>query len=718
VTRQGSPDRSLDALFAPRTVAIVGASDDSAKWGHIIASRALASRGDRTVLLVNRHAAEVLGRPAYPSAQAAAAAHGSPVDLAVVCVPAAGFVAAVTDAVTAGAGAVVGITAGLSESGPEGARREADALAAVRAAGAVLLGPNCLGVVDTTTGIQLAHAVLPPGDVAVLSQSGNLVLDLAGLLGDRGLGVSRFVSLGNQADLGVVDLLHACVGHEGTRAVAVYTEDVVDGPAFLEAARALHAAGKPLVVLAPGRTEAAVRGAASHTGSLTTSSMVVDAACAAVGAHRVENPTQMADLLVALRAPRRMSGRRVAVLTDGGGHGAVAADGLAAIGLETPSLTGSVTAQLEAALWKHASVTNPVDLAGAGEQDVASYARGVEVLLGSDQVDGVLLTGYFGGYSTEESNLTEPELAAAHQMSEAVAAQGKPLVVQTIYPDGPSAQVLRAAGVPVHRDVDRACAVLAGLVAVGSAGLALPLPDPAPPVSDTSYDASRALFAEAGVPFPAAVAVSDEAGLEAAVDVVGLPLVLKATGRLHKSEGGGVVVGLGDRDSARAAYEDLVARLSPPTVSVEAMADLADGVEVIVGSVRDPRFGAVVMVGLGGVLTEVLDDTACAIAPVSPAAARDLLTSLQGAPLLHGVRGRPAADLHALAELVARVSHLAAAHPELVELELNPVLAGPSGVRALDARVVLGPPDVAQVALVELVDPPVLGREDAVVERP
>ena len=253
---------------------------------------------------------------------------------------------------------------------------------------------------------------------------------------------------------------------------------------------------------------------------------------------------------------------------------------------------------------------------------------------------------------------------------------------------------------------------------VGSAGLALPLPDNAPPVSDTSYDASRALFAEVGVPFPAAVSVSDEPGLEAALDRVGFPVVLKATGRLHKSDGGGVVVGLPDRELARAAYRDLVDRLAPPTVSVEAMADVADGVEVIVGSVRDPRFGSVVMVGLGGVFTEVLADTACAIAPVSPDAARELLLSLKGAPLLLGSRGRPAADVDALAELVARVSHLAAAHPELVELELNPVLAGPSGVLALDARVVNGSPDVAQVALVELVDPAVLGREDTVVERP
>jgi acetate---CoA ligase (ADP-forming) len=682
---------SLDALFAPRTVAIVGASADSAKWGHILGRRALESPGDRTVLLVNRNGGEVLGRPTYVSAGAAAAAHDVRVDLAVVCVPASGFVAAVTDAVSAGARAIVGITAGLSETGAEGARVEAAALAVARDAGAVLLGPNCLGIVDTSTSLQLAHAVLPAGDIAVLSQSGNLVLDLAALLADRGLGVSRFVSLGNQADLGLVDFLWACVDHDATRAVAVYTEDVVDGRGFLDAARALRAAGKPLVLLAPGRSEAAVRSAASHTGSLTSASMVVDAACAAVGARRVDHPTQLADLLLALRSPQRMTGDGVAILTDGGGHGAVAADALASAGLSTPALTGSLVGELESALWAHATVTNPVDLAGAGEQDVASYARGVELLLASDQVDGVLLTGFFGGYSTEQSDLAAPELAAAARMASVVAAQGKPLVVQTIYPESPSAEVLRDAGIPVHRDVDRACAVLAGLVERDPSGLAEPLPQPVGAVVDTSYDAARSLVAAAGIAFPTAVSVTDAAGFEAALGDVGLPVVLKATGRLHKSEGGGVVLGLADRDTARTAYDDLVARLSPTAVSVEQMADVAEGVELIVGCVRDPKFGPVVLVGLGGIFAEVLADTACAIAPVSADAARALLLSLQGAPVLLGARGRAPVDLDALTDLVARVSRLAAGHPEVAELELNPVLAGPSGVLALDARVVLGP---------------------------
>jgi acyl-CoA synthetase (NDP forming) len=417
--------------------------------------------------------------------------------------------------------------------------------------------------------------------------------------------------------------------------------------------------------------------------------MVVDAACAAVGALRVEHPTQMADLLAAVRGPRRLSGRRAVVLTDGGGHGAVAADALHAAGLQTPVLTGALTTDLETALWAQATVTNPVDLAGAGEQDMGRYARCVEILVASEQVDGVLLTGYFGGYSAEQSGLTEPELAAARQMADTVVAQGKALVVQTIYPDSPASRLLRAAGIPVHRDVDRACAVLAGLVAPAATGLAEELPPPAPPVTDTSYDAARALFAEAGIAFPAAASVTDAAGLEAALVDLRFPVVLKATGRLHKSEGGGVVLGLVGRDETRAAYDLMVARLAPPAVTVEEMADLREGVELIVGSVRDPKFGPVVMVGLGGVFTEVLADTACAIAPVSVDAARNRVLSLRGAPVLLGARGRAPVDLDALADVVARVSCLAAAHPELVELELNPVLAGPAGVLALDARIVL-----------------------------
>lgn len=692
--RQGSASaagRSLDALFDPRSVTLVGASADPAKWGNILSRRALESSGDRPVALVSRRGTEVLGRRTHRTLGEAAAHLGEPLDLVVVCVPAADLVATVGAALDAGARSLVVITAGLSELGAAGAVAEREAVRLARAAGAVLVGPNCLGVVDTGSGLQLSHDVLPPGGVTVVSQSGNVVLDLAALLRERSLGVARFVSVGNQADLTVIDVLRSSLGHEGTRAVAVYAEDLVDGRAFVAAARALTAAGTPVVLLAPGRSTAAVRSAVSHTGSLTSSSRVVDAACEAAGALRVDNPTQMADLLEGLLADRRLPGRRVAVLTDGGGHGAIAADALAVAGLESPPLADRTRSDLRSLLAPTSTVSNPVDLAGAGERDPMTYTRALTALLAAEDVDGVLLTGYFGGYSTQVSALAALESAAAAAMADVVSAQGKPVVVHTIHPHGPTGRSLRAAGVPVHRDVDRAAAVLAGLAprpVLEVDDLALPVP--AAPVADTTYDGARRLCAEAGIRFPAARTVRDTAQLEAALQADGMPfpLVLKALGAVHKSEGGGVVLGVPDADAARGSYAALVAALDPEAVSVEAMVDGSDGVELIAGCVRDPRFGPVLMVGLGGVFTEVLADTAVAIAPVSPDGARRLLLSLRGAPLLTGARGRVPVDLAALCTLVSGLSHLAAAHPEVVELELNPVLATASGAVALDARVV------------------------------
>jgi acyl-CoA synthetase (NDP forming) len=683
--------RDLGALFDPRSVAVVGASDDPAKWGHHLAVQLLRAPGDRAVHLVNRRGGTVLGRPALTRLQDA----GEPVDLVAICVPASGFLEAVDDALVAGARAIVGITAGLSEASDEGRAIEQEALQRIRGAGAVLVGPNCLGVIDTTSSLFLASEPFSPGTVAVLSQSGNLVIDVDDLLSRRGLGISRFVSLGNQADVSLAELMLACVDHAGTRAVAVYAEDVHDGRAFVAASRALAHVGKPVVLLAPGRTAAASRGAASHTGSLTSPARVVDAACAAGGVHRVETPHELVDALVGLVGPRRAAGRRTAVLTDGGGHGAIAADALAAAGLEVPQLSAGLGHQLVSALWAQSTVSNPVDLAGVGEQDPSSYARGVATLLASDEVDSVLLVGYFGGYAHHASSLEAAEVRAAHEIVAAVQAQGKPLVVHSIFPTSPSVRVLAEAGIPVHRGFREAAGSLAALCATTSTATAdeLALPAPAPPLTDTGYVATRELLGQQGVPFPQLRVVQHESQLAEvlASGELRFPLVLKAMGLLHKSDAGGVLLDLRDESAALAAYRDLVSRLDPPAVTVEEMADLASGVEVIVGVQQDPRFGPVAMVGLGGVLTEVLGDVAFALAPVTPATARELLGSLRGGAVLGGVRGRPPVDLDALADVVAAVSRAAAEHPELAELEVNPVLAGPDGCVALDARAVAGP---------------------------
>ena len=685
-----TPQRDLQPLFDPRALAIIGASNDDTKWGYALTVRALSSPSGRAVHLVNHRGGTVLGQPVLRSLRELGADAG--VDLVALCVPAGSFLSALDDALSAGARALVAITAGLAERGADGASVQAEAVRRVRAAGAVLVGPNCAGVEDTSTGLQLSSEVLPPGHVAVLSQSGNMLIDVQDRLRSAGLGISRFVSLGNQGDVTVVDVMQSCLHHDATRSVAVYAEDVVAGRGFVAAARALAAAGKPVVLLSPGRTDAGTRGAASHTGSLTTPARVVDAACAAAGVLRAESPEHLVDLVAGLDSPRRSTGRRVAVLTDGGGHGAVAADALGAAGLHTPVLSPALRARLSELLWPQSAVANPVDLAGMGEQDPLSYLRATSALLESGEVDGVLLTGYFGGYSLLPTSLAQRELTTAADLVSRITGQTKPVVVHTVYPDSPSSRVLRGAGVPVHRDAGRAAAVLAGCCRPVPATRTddLVLPAPAVAMTATDYGTVRDMLTRAGVPFPAAATVTDEAGLRCVLpDMLTLrPVVLKALGLLHKSDAGGVVVDLRDETQTVAAYRDLVARLSPPGVSVEQQADRSAGVELIVGCRRDQCFGPVLMVGLGGVFTEVLDDVAVALAPVSAATAAELLLSLRGAPLLTGARGRPPVDLDALATLASRLSSVAAGHPELSELEINPVLATPQGVLSLDARAV------------------------------
>ncbi|MFJ6949195.1 acetate--CoA ligase family protein [Streptomyces wuyuanensis] len=683
--------RDLSALFDPKSVAVVGASDDPAKYGHAVAAQALRAPLRRPVHLVNRRGGTVLGRPAARSL----AEIGEPVELVVVSVPGAGFEEAVDSALACGARAIVGITAGFAETGASGLARQRAVAARVREAGAVLVGPNCLGVADNTTELYLASDTFAPGGIALLSQSGNLALELQLRMAPHGLGFSRFVSLGNQADVTLVDLVEDCVRHSATSAIAVYAEDFGDGRSF---ARAAAAAGKPVVLLTAGRGAASARSAQSHTGALTTSADVVAAACRDAGVELVATPREMTVVLAALNARTRAGGRRTAVFTDGGGHGVIAADAAEAAGLEVPELGEATRRELRSVLWEQSAVGNPVDLAGMGEQDPRSYAATVGALLAADEVDSVLMTGYFGGYAAAGgglggggATLAEGEGRAAAEIVGHWQGRPKPLVVQSMYPASPSCRTLVDAGIPVFSSTEDASRALAAMTPdrpEERTGVS-PLPPTAPPLRDPGYHAVRGLLTAAGVPFPAAREITGEAELLAAAAEFEGPYVLKALHVLHKSDAGGVALGLADRDALLAAYRDMRARLGAPSYSVEEMADLGDGVELIVGVDRDPRFGPVAMVGLGGVLTETLHDVAFSLAPVPAARAVRLLRSLRTAALLSGVRGRPAVDVDAAAAVIERITTVAAAHPEIAELEVNPLLVRPDGALALDSRAVL-----------------------------
>lgn len=676
--------RDLSALFDPRSVAVVGASAVPGKWGYWLARGAIKGEGRRPAFLVNRKGGEILGRPAHTSVRELPE---SP-ELVVIAVPASGLEEAVEDSLAAGAKALVAISAGLGEMGEEGRARERAIVERVRAAGAVLVGPNCLGVYDAEAELDLCSEELVPGAIGLVSQSGNLALEIGLIAEEFGLGFSRFVSLGNQADVEAWELVESYAAHEPTRLIAVYLEDFRDGRAF---ARACAAAGKPVVLLAGGATEAAARAARSHTGALASDLEAVRAASLAAGIELVSSPKEVVDLAQALLAGRRPTGRRIALAADGGGHTVVASDLVAAAGLELPELSEATRARLGKALPPTATLTNPVDFAGGGEQDLGSFAKVARALLESGEVDTVLLTGYFGGYSQYSEEFEQQEVETAEGMARAADDSGKPLLAHTMYWRSKPAATLRASGVPVFREVE-AAVWAAGRLARETPPALREVPallEAAPPLEgEQGYFAARELLRDA-VPFVEAREVAGVQEALAAAGELGYPVVLKALGRLHKSEGGGVAVGLADSKGLAEALTRMERDLAPPWYSVERLAPLSNGIELIVGAKRDPRFGPVLLVGAGGLYAEIVKDVSVALAPVTEAAAEALLRSLRVAPLLDGARGRPAVDVSAAASAAAALSRVAAEHPEIAEIEVNPLLVTPDGALGLDARIVL-----------------------------
>jgi acyl-CoA synthetase (NDP forming) len=684
-------------------VAIVGASAHEHKWGFRVTASALMSTDRREIHLINRNGGSILGHPLHRSLSELP----STPELVVVAVPAAQFDRVVEEAADAGARAIVGITAGLGEKGGPAAMRERERTARFRRAGMMMLGPNCAGLADSDSGFRLEFTPQPFGGIGLVSQSGNLIVELSRLLAPRGLGFSRYVSVGNQADLVVADFLEDLVDHDATQVIGCYVEDFTDGRRFVRAAGRAVAAGKSVAVLTGGRTAPGSRTARSHTGAIVSDHRVVAAACRTAGAELVLTPGELADVLDAWRSRLAPTGPRVAVLGDGGGHCAVAADVLCDHGLSVQPLSRDTQRRVAALLPATATVANPIDIAGAAEIDLTVYSRLVEALVSLAEIDAVLLTGYFGGYSAISRDLREREEAVARAMAAVLERGSMPLVAHSIHPGSPAIAVLRAAGVPVYERIEsaaRALAVLAGAASSvrnggsredGSAGSDLastwaPPTDAGAGASEIAaggYFAARELLARAGIPqLPAhRVRRLDEA--LAAAREVGYPVALKAVGVSHKSDAGGVVLGIENPPMLEDAFATVTAGVGGE-LSVEPMAPTADGVEMIMSVRRDERFGWIVMAGLGGIYAEVFDDVAVRLAPVSTADLARGVLNLRCAPLLTGARGRRPLDVAALCRAASALARTVTGRDDLDEVEVNPILVLPHSVLALDARIV------------------------------
>ena len=667
------------AFVDPSSVAVVGATEDRAKWGYWLATGALAGAGRREVWLVNRRAAQVLGQSCRPAVDDLPQAP----DLVALCVPPHHVLPVVRDALAQGCRAFLSITAGLGAE-------EAELAALLRESGARMIGPNSLGLFNAAADLRLAWGTFKPGKLAIVSQSGQLGSEIAALGARAGLGVSRFYSIGNQLDVTAVDVLESLVSDEHTRTVALYLESFADGARIVSALEELHNAGKHALVLTTGASEGSRLLARSHTGSMTSALDVVDAACRAAGALRVATPRELIDAARVLDATTPPGGRRIAIISDSGGQGGIAADLAGDRGLRAPVFTERLQARLRDLLPAAATVSNPVDLAGAGEADLQVYARVTELVAASGEVDSIVLSGYLGCYGEDSPSLVDAESAVIDRLGRRrrTDAARVPLIVHSMSAASPAVARLREHRVPVFDSIDAALGALGHLTRLGEQ------PRPAPMTVRTEaavpapgYWAARTFLTALGIAMPEARRVTDAAGFAAACESLRPPLVLKAGWIEHKSEHRAVSTGLSP-DTAAAVFLEMYERLGPGEYVVEEQDTRPGVVELLIGARRDRDFGPTVTVGHGGVLAELWHDVSVELAPVDRRTAAGMLDRLRSRRLLDGWRGQPAVDLDALIDAVVAVSEAIAAIPGVADIEVNPIRVGPEGALAVDALVV------------------------------
>ncbi|MGY6566607.1 MAG: acetate--CoA ligase family protein [Halomonadaceae bacterium] len=709
------PVRSpLHAILAPTGIAVVGASSDPTKRGYkaMVGLIKDGFRGD--IYPVNPKADMILGIKAWPSI---AEIPGSP-ELALICTPAASVPGLIAECGRRGIKGVVILASGFAEIGGEGAELEREMMAKAEAHGVRIIGPNTSGVFNLHHRLNLlALDNVKPGDVGIVSQSGNMLLSLALEAQYNGqVGFSTYVGPGNQSDIGFDDYLRYLGEDEHTRVATLYVEGFRDGRKFLEVARDVTAM-KPVVVYKSGSTEAGQKAASSHTGALAGSyAMTVDLLRQA-GVSVVQHSDEILPVAEGLGLLQKARGKRVAVISDGGGQATIASDRLAEAGLELAELSEETRQQLRDVLFPQASTVNPVDVAGSTDANPSLLATCMEIVAADDNVDSVFLVGMFGGYSIRfAESLLGDEMRGAEAMVDLSKATDKPLVIYSLYTPikPPALRRLHEAGLPIYASIEQAVRVLAAL---GERGEYLALSRkhpreaaiaPKPELSDLfqraraegrdlfEYEAKR-LLREHGIEVPQELVVRSDAELgEAAATFGDTPLAMKVVSRdiLHKSDAGGVKLNLVGEAALRRAREEILvscraydARAEIEGVLVAPMA--RKGIEVIVGVIRDPIFGPVLMFGLGGIFVEILEDVAFRAIPLSRHDARSMVEQIKARKILEGARGEPAVNKEALVELLLTVSRIADAYPELSELDLNPVIVNADGYAVVDARVIV-----------------------------
>lgn len=701
--RVSPPPRDLSSIFAPRSVAVIGASRDPGKVGHAI-FRNILEDFQGVVYPVNPKAQAIRGVRTYPSVLDIP----DPLDLAIVIVPAKDVPAVLDECGRKGARGVVVISAGFREAGPEGRRREEEVKAAIRTHGFALVGPNCLGVLNTDPQVRLnatfARAMASAGNIAFLSQSGALTTAVLDYARARGIGFSKLVSLGNKADVNELDLLAALRDDPRTDVILLYLEELTDGNRFITLCREITGEipkPKPILAVKSGRTPAGARAVSSHTGSLAGSDEVYDAIFLQSGVLRVESVEELFHYAVAFANQPLPSGRRVAIVTNAGGPGIMAADACVRQGLDLAAFTEGTKQALRLALPAEAAIDNPVDVVGDAQHD--RYQAALRAVLRDPGSDGAVVL------------LTPQAVTDVEQIARVVAdeARGgrKPVLASFmgLVDVSGGVRILEEARIPHYSFPEEAVRAFAAMIhyaewvrrprtevrtfAVDRAQVTAILQQAPPGVFARETLALRLLEAYGFPLAPWAEASSAEEAVIRA-SAIGFPVAMKVLSPqiVHKIDVGGIRLNLGAPSEVRAAYEEMMAeiRRRQPDTAIEGVIvqKMMPGVETILGLSRDPQFGPILMFGLGGIYVEVLKDVTFRLAPIRELGAHRMVESIKAGQILRGVRGRPPADINALIECIERLSQLAVEVPQIAELDINPLMVLPAkqGAAVVDAR--------------------------------
>ncbi|MGI9423765.1 MAG: acetate--CoA ligase family protein [Hyphomicrobiaceae bacterium] len=699
---------NLNAFFNPDRIAVIGASSNPSKIGGRRFRTLIEGDFKGEVFPVNPGAATVQGRQAYRSLDDIP---GS-IDLAIIAVHARLVPQMVSACAHRRIPAVMIITAGFGEQSKRGSVLEQKMVAELAASGGRLMGPNCAGLYDQMSGMNLSGMTIPPGPIGLVSQSGNIVLDMVLHARDVGTGLSRYASVGNSAHVRATDVIENLLDDPASKVVVGYIEGWGDGEGrhLCDLARS-HSSRKPIVILKPGRSEEGQQAALSHTGALAGNDRVTDAAFRSAGIWRAGSPGEAVNVAAALVRYPRLSSNRVAILTDGGGHATLLADALGVAGFSLAKLDGSTIEALSALLPERCALANPIDFAGAAEEQPDVISHTIEICSRAQNVDAVALVGHFGGYHDNGGEeIGRQEIATAELIVNGRRPDDAPLVLQSIHANGnqPALEYLKNSGINVVRSPLELSQILQAL--------AVPLPDHqrqavTPVVRQSSAERglvgahgtdrallepeARTLLARNGFAVPdwrvsANPKQLGEQCAQSGFENVVLKLIQPRL--VHRSDAGGVVLNV--KGSAEIVDEaarllDRAGHSKARDATVMATAMIAPGIELVFGAMRDTHFGPVVVFGLGGVYTEALDDVAVHPAPLHEDAAASLISEIQGASLLFGYRGGPAIDIQTAARLLVQLADVLVAYPDIDAIDLNPVILNEDGLTIADARIIL-----------------------------